>query len=322
MKKKILTSMILATGIAFSAQSMAVLNIYSNEALLAEKASKDGQYIFNQEGLSPETTRVVQANVNNMPLEMALKTLTNNEWKIIINEEAKNTLVSFKGGQSWPYILERLTIDNNLKTNIDWRYRILAVFSSEAREKAIADRREGLIKKEISSIENSEKQLNEAKKDYKKFLEEKYNSKKISQQGKSSDLKASKSQKNDKSMVDELLNNQSEHLGKNKNLNDSDSLSHDYSVWDDESNEGNNNMLNEYLLYKRNNSGYPFKHLTDDAPYSYTIQKGDTLWDISDTFLQNPWFWPEIWYINPSVENPHLIYPGDNLLIDPSKEDK
>ena len=80
--------------------------------------------------------------------------------------------------------------------------------------------------------------------------------------------------------------------------------------------------MEEYFHYKETQKGYPFERLVDGAPYQYTVEKGDTLWDISDFFLNNPWFWPEIWYINPQVENPHLIYPGENLMIDPSKEDK
>ncbi|MCC7198001.1 MAG: LysM peptidoglycan-binding domain-containing protein, partial [Gammaproteobacteria bacterium] len=55
--------------------------------------------------------------------------------------------------------------------------------------------------------------------------------------------------------------------------------------------------------------------LAPDAPARYVVVKGDTLWDISSKFLRDPWLWPEIWYVNPQVENPHLIYPGDELLL-------
>jgi hypothetical protein len=55
--------------------------------------------------------------------------------------------------------------------------------------------------------------------------------------------------------------------------------------------------------------------LSQDAPISYVVKKGDTLWDISGVFLQQPWLWPKLWRINPDIENPHLIYPGDKLSL-------
>ena len=55
--------------------------------------------------------------------------------------------------------------------------------------------------------------------------------------------------------------------------------------------------------------------LKPDAPTLYQVKKGDTLWDIAGLYLQHPWLWPRLWKLNPQVNNPHLIYPGDELRL-------
>ena len=52
-------------------------------------------------------------------------------------------------------------------------------------------------------------------------------------------------------------------------------------------------------------------------PESYTVQKGDTLWDLSARFYRNAWAWPKLWSYNPAITNPHWIYPGDLLHLGP-----
>lgn len=66
-------------------------------------------------------------------------------------------------------------------------------------------------------------------------------------------------------------------------------------------------------------TGVPLSELAPNAPDSHTVVRGDTLWDISKLFLRSPWRWPELWGMNlDEIRNPHLIYPGQILVLDKS----
>ncbi len=55
--------------------------------------------------------------------------------------------------------------------------------------------------------------------------------------------------------------------------------------------------------------------LAPDAPEVYLVKEGDTLWGIASMFLEDPWLWPEVWEINTQIDNPHLIFPGDEIYM-------
>jgi hypothetical protein len=62
-------------------------------------------------------------------------------------------------------------------------------------------------------------------------------------------------------------------------------------------------------------SGDKIRGLT--PPAIHLVKRGDTLWDLGDTYYGNPWQWPRIWSYNPQIENPHWIYPGDQIRMQP-----
>lgn len=55
-------------------------------------------------------------------------------------------------------------------------------------------------------------------------------------------------------------------------------------------------------------------HKLESGVY-YTIQKGDTLWDLSERFFDSPWVWPDLWEKNKQIPNPHWIYPNNRIQI-------
>lgn len=64
-------------------------------------------------------------------------------------------------------------------------------------------------------------------------------------------------------------------------------------------------------------AGVPLSELAPNAPDSYTVKSGDTLWAISGMFLKTPWRWPELWGMNiEQVRNPHRIWPGQTLYLE------
>ena len=51
------------------------------------------------------------------------------------------------------------------------------------------------------------------------------------------------------------------------------------------------------------------------VPDVHFVKRGDTLWDLSSHYYRNPWQWPNIWKFNSRIQNPHWIYPGDQVRL-------
>lgn len=70
------------------------------------------------------------------------------------------------------------------------------------------------------------------------------------------------------------------------------------------------------LLFPATASADINEHITKtETGFYYTVQKGDTLWGLSQKFSDTPWQWPDLWHYNPEIKNPHLIYPGQKIQI-------
>lgn len=66
------------------------------------------------------------------------------------------------------------------------------------------------------------------------------------------------------------------------------------------------------VTYVDNNRSY--------EPRTHEVVEGDTLWDLSSTYLEDSFQWPALWSFNPQITNPHWIYPGDTICLEPCSE--
>jgi hypothetical protein len=74
-------------------------------------------------------------------------------------------------------------------------------------------------------------------------------------------------------------------------------------------------LVSVLLIFSLSSQSSAAVDVKPDHPERYVVVSGDTLWDIAGKFLQQPWLWPEVWHVNPQIGNPHLIYPGDILVL-------
>ncbi|MCP3898543.1 MAG: LysM peptidoglycan-binding domain-containing protein [Desulfobacteraceae bacterium] len=64
-----------------------------------------------------------------------------------------------------------------------------------------------------------------------------------------------------------------------------------------------------------NDTGSLKSFFNENTGFYYTVQKGDTLWDLSQKFYSSEWDWPGLWELNDRIKNPHIIYPGERLRV-------
>ncbi len=71
-------------------------------------------------------------------------------------------------------------------------------------------------------------------------------------------------------------------------------------------------------LYLRGDHWTPYDPPTEfpEGVTVHIIERGDTLWDLAERYLGDPYLWPQIWERNPYIKDSHWIYPGDPVLID------
>jgi len=56
-----------------------------------------------------------------------------------------------------------------------------------------------------------------------------------------------------------------------------------------------------------------------EEPTIYVIKQGDTLWGLSERFIKDPKYWPNMWSKNSQITNPHLVYPGQKVRVFPDR---
>lgn len=163
MDKKKIALIVAGTCAMFSATSQAALNIYTNAVENAEDAANEGNYEFTQTGLSGEEALVTQGFGEDMPLSLSLQIIIPNDWKVNLNEAAANTAVDWKGKTTWPYVLEQLAKDYNLQVSVDWKTRVVDVFSKEAEEIMLAQKEKEIKESEAKKVALKEEAKQAAK---------------------------------------------------------------------------------------------------------------------------------------------------------------